>query len=255
MGASGLGTPWLFSVVSQCVVWTGLLLLLSHVQHASAHGSQQITYILPKQQRICFSDVWKESDKIFFEYQVLRGGGKDVHVRIITPNGMVLYEKQWATKDEVTFSPQNGEFSFCFDNEYSMIHDKVVSFNIRSAFTKTLSQEAGDSNVPTVQLATHISCDVIHEAVSAALDFQRRYRVRESIGRHLAEQLNKMVSWWSLVQSGVILMCSLSQVLILRCFFTQKRQSSKLHEGEPEERKVTNYPGSVAIQEQQNVFL
>ncbi|XP_076464265.1 transmembrane emp24 domain-containing protein 7-like [Babylonia areolata] len=242
LGAAG--SPWqLILLTTQCALWTGLL--LTHVQHVAGHGSQQITYILPKRQMICFSDVWYDSDKIFFEYQVLRGGSKDVHVQIITPNGMVLYEKQWATKDVVTFAPQNGEFQFCFDNRYSMIYEKVVMFNIRSAFTKSLAQEVGDTE-PTVQLSTHMSCDVIHEAVSAILDFQRRYRVRESVGRHLAEQLNKMVSWWSVVQSGVVLVCGLGQVLVLRCFFTQRRPSSKPGEGEPEEQQVTVYPQTPA---------
>ena len=59
--------------------------------------------------------------------QVLRGGQKDLDVQIITPNGMVLYEKQRANKDEVTFTPQNGEFRFCFSNEFSQLTDKVGS--------------------------------------------------------------------------------------------------------------------------------
>ena len=71
--------------------------------------------------------------------------------------------------------------------------------------------------------------------------FQRKYRIRESIGRHLAEQLNKMVSWWSLGQSLVVLLCGIGQVLVLRTFFTDKRRSSKPAEGEPEEKQVISY--------------
>ena len=50
-----------------------------------------------------------------------------------------------------------------------------------------------------------------------------------------------MVSWWSLGQSLVVLLCGLGQVLALRTFFSDRRPSSKPSEGEPEERQVTSY--------------
>ena len=66
--------------------------------------------------------------------QVLRGGQKDLDVQIITPNGMMLYDKQRANNDEVTFTPQNGEFRFCFSNEFSQLTDKVGSRGKRRIF-------------------------------------------------------------------------------------------------------------------------
>lgn len=208
----------------------------------SAHGAvRQMTYIVQHDEKACFSNVWTDSEKIFFEYQVVRGGNKDVDVQIITPNGMVLYDRQRATGDEVTFTPQNGEFRFCFSNEFSKLSDKVVMFNIRSAYTNSLSREAGDSE-PTVKEAGPAACDEIHEAITAVVDFQRKYRVHEAIGRHLAERLNKMVSWWSLGQTVVVMLCGLGQVIALRTFFTDKRKSTKpAAEGDPEERQVIAY--------------
>ncbi|KAK7103651.1 transmembrane emp24 domain-containing protein 7-like [Littorina saxatilis] len=226
--------------VRQLFAVTCTVLLALHVNPVSSHGGRQMTYIVSKQEMACFSNVWKDSEKIFFEYQVVRGGQKDLNVQIITPNGMVLYDKERATSDEVTFTPQNGEFKFCFSNEFSKMTDKVVTFSLRPAFTSSLSEEIGDT-VPRVKKSSETSCDVIHEATSAALDFQRKYRIRESIGRHLAEQLNRMVTWWSMGQSLVVMLCSVGQVLVLRTFFMEKRSSTKLPEGEPHEKQVITY--------------
>nr|KAG5711881.1 hypothetical protein BaRGS_026322 [Batillaria attramentaria] len=200
----------------------------------------RLTYIVQHDERACFSNVWTNNEKIFFEYQVVRGGNKDLDVQIITPNGMVLYNRKRASGDEVTFTPQNGEFKFCFSNEFSRISDKVVMFNIRPAYTDTLSREAGDQE-PTVKDAGQAACDEIHEAVTAVLNFQRKYRVHEAIGRHLAEQLNRMVSWWSLGQSVVVLLCGVGQVVALKTLFTDTRKSTKPSEGEPEEKQVISY--------------
>lgn len=216
------------------------MLLLIRLDWVSGHGSRQITYIVPKQQKACFANTWSGDEKIFFEYHVIKGGARDLDVQIITPNGMVLYDKQRSGSDEVTFTPSNGEFRFCFDNSFSKITDKVVSFNVRSAFTRGLAAEAGD-RIPTVLGSGEVSCDVIHEATSAVLEFQRKYRIRESIGRHLAEKLKTVVTWWSLSQSLVVVLCGLGQVLILKKFFTEKRLSTKPAEGEPEEKQVISY--------------
>lgn len=70
------------------------------------------------------------TNKFFISWQVLRGGNKDVDVQIISPNGMILYEKQKSGRDEVTFIPSNGEFKFCFGNEFSQLSDKVSARNM-----------------------------------------------------------------------------------------------------------------------------
>ena len=46
------------------------VVLMVHVQLVVSHGSKQLTYIVPRKEKTCFSKVWIDSEKIFFEYQV-----------------------------------------------------------------------------------------------------------------------------------------------------------------------------------------
>ncbi|XP_025105742.1 transmembrane emp24 domain-containing protein 3-like isoform X1 [Pomacea canaliculata] len=217
--------------------WLVALVLLHFVLHVRAHASasRQVTYVLKRLENTCFAQVWTESQKVIFEYQVLRGGNKDVDVQIISPNGMILYEKQKSGRDEVTFIPSNGEFKFCFGNEFSQLSDKVVTFYIQPVRSDSLSEEAGE-RLPTVKQANEATCDNIHLALTRVADLQRKYRIREAISRHVAEQLNKLVSWWSLCQSLVVVICGVGQVVIMRTFFTERRQSSKPPPDHPQEQ-------------------
>ncbi|XP_025105745.1 transmembrane emp24 domain-containing protein 7-like isoform X2 [Pomacea canaliculata] len=153
--------------------WLVALVLLHFVLHVRAHASasRQVTYVLKRLENTCFAQVWTESQKVIFEYQVLRGGNKDVDVQIISPNGMILYEKQKSGRDEVTFIPSNGEFKFCFGNEFSQLSDKVVTFYIQPVRSDSLSEEAGE-RLPTVKQANEATCDNIHLALTRVADLQ-----------------------------------------------------------------------------------
>jgi protein ERP2 len=58
--------------------------------------------------------------------------------------------------------------------------------------------------------------------MSAVVENQRDYRLKEAIGRHIAEGLHSKVWWWSVGQSMIILLIGFGQVLILKTFFTEK---------------------------------
>jgi hypothetical protein len=61
--------------------------------------------------------------------------------------------------------------------------------------------------------------------------YQREYRLKESQGRFLAETINKGVFWYSLGQTIIIMAIMISQVLILKCFFTEHRKFTKPEKG------------------------
>ena len=75
-----------------------------------------------------------------------------------------------------------------------------------------------------LQLET--SCVTIHEALKAVINYQTHYRLREAKGRARAEQLNQRVHLWSLGEFCLILIIGIGQVLVLRSFFTDKKQKA-----------------------------
>nr|XP_005300802.2 transmembrane emp24 domain-containing protein 3 [Chrysemys picta bellii] len=67
------------------------------------------------------------------------------------------------------------------------------------------------------------ACVTIHEALNTVIDSQTRYRLREAQDRSRAEELNNHVSYWSVGETVLLLVVSVSQVLLLKSFFTETR--------------------------------
>ena len=64
----------------------------------------------------------------------------------------------------------------------------------------------------------------VHEELEKIIDYQTHHKLREAQGRAHAEDLNERVFFWSIGQTVVILIIGVGQVLVLRSFFTDKRQ-------------------------------
>ena len=198
---------------------------------SNAFGGHLI-FELPDKEKMCFSEQFTDLVAIIFEYKVIRGGNNDVDVKVTSPNGKVLYKQLKRSSDKISMEASNGEFKFCFSNEFSTFTHKVISFSIQPFDPRSLSEEAGGPQIPTVKVAAEISMDVIHAMMTHVVDFQRRYRLKEALGRHLAEMLNNRTTYWSLFQAVVVLVTGFGQVFVFKTFFTEKRKSTKLETGD-----------------------
>lgn len=67
----------------------------------------------------------------------------------------------------------------------------------------------------------------IHEDLRTVVDSQTHYRLREAQDRARAEDLNSRVSYWSLGETITLFVVSVSQVLLLKSFFTEKQPVSQ----------------------------
>lgn len=50
-------------------------------------------------------------------------------------------------------------------------------------------------------------------------------RLREAQGRKRAEDINERVMLWSVLETSLVLICAIGQVLILRNFFSERKPS------------------------------
>jgi len=185
------------------------------------------TVIIDHGEKTCYSKSFTQSVKVIFEYHVTVGGNKDIDARVVSPNGLVIYKELKKSGDEVSFMASEGDFKFCFSNEFSTISYKRIAFNIRPFEATALSEESGEVGIPMVKGPLEAFCDDIHLLTTAISDYQMKYRVRESMGRYLAEQLSHHVMWWSLGQALIIMMTGFGQVMIFKRFFTDKRYNNK----------------------------
>lgn len=67
------------------------------------------------------------------------------------------------------------------------------------------------------------TAQTIHESMNSVIDSQTHYRLNEAKGRKRAEDLNTRVMWWSIAETAFVIVLGVSQVLILRNFFTDKK--------------------------------
>ncbi|VDI64115.1 p24 family protein gamma-3 [Mytilus galloprovincialis] len=193
-------------------------------------GGVALTFELGDQEKSCFIETFPGGKSYVFSYQVIRGGNNDVDAWVVSPNGKILYKEQRKEHDEFRFDPSKGDFQFCFGNEFSTITHKVVYFTISAEEIDSLAVEAGDKK-PTAQTMIQDACDEIHSAMTDVFDNQVDFRLKESMGRYVAEELNNRIMWWSIGQALTVMIIGFGQVFILKTFFTDKLPShSKLQE-------------------------
>lgn len=69
------------------------------------------------------------------------------------------------------------------------------------------------------------SAQEIHKSLNSIIDYQTHHRLREAQGRKRAEDLNERVMWWSILETLAVLIITVSQVLVLKNFFAEKKPS------------------------------
>ncbi|MEQ2191782.1 hypothetical protein XENOCAPTIV_002525 [Xenoophorus captivus] len=75
----------------------------------------------------------------------------------------------------------------------------------------------------TLEFQMESACVSIHEALKSVIDYQTHFRLREAQGRSRAEDLNTRVAFWSIGEAIILLVVSISQVVLLRSFFSDKK--------------------------------
>ena len=67
----------------------------------------------------------------------------------------------------------------------------------------------------------------VHDSLKVVIDYQTHHRLREATGRGFAEDLNTRVQYWSLFELSAIVVCGIGQILLLRSFFTDKKNVTR----------------------------
>lgn len=73
------------------------------------------------------------------------------------------------------------------------------------------------------------SAQEIHKSLNSVADYQTHHRLREAQGRKRAEDLNARVLSWSVCETAFVIICSITQVIVMRSFFTDRRPYTQLN--------------------------
>jgi len=204
-------------IESSCLA---LLLLCCWCARDCAGG--ELTFELPDNEKQCFYEEVGKDVKATLEFQVVTGGHYDVDCEVYDPDNKELYREFKKQYDTFTFTPSKGGIhKICFSNEFSTFTHKVIYFDLTVGEEKPLMPDMQAHATAMTQLES--AAVQIHEALKVTTDYQTHFRLRESQGRSFAEDLNEKVMLWSLGESLMILVIGISQILILRSFFSDKK--------------------------------
>jgi len=183
----------------------------------------ELTFELPDSAKECFHEEITQGTESTLEFQVVTGGHYDVDVELIDPLKNVLYKEVKKQYDTYTWKAERtGEYIACFSNEFSTFSHKLVYIDFQVGDELPLPGLEGHME-PLTQMES--SAREIHENLNTVIDFQTHHRLRETQGRHRAEDLNERVMIWSGFVTFAIFVVGFGQVYVLRSFFSDKKPS------------------------------
>ena len=188
----------------------------------AAH-SIEMTFTLQEHEVQCFHEIIPKDKKFSLEYQVISGGHFDIDCNMMSPNSKTLYKEQRKQYD--TFhhkTVEAGEYTFCFSNEFSTFAHKTVYFDLDLGDESTdigAEDESGEGAHATALTQLESSAYTIHESLRLVVDYQNHHRLKERIGREIAEYLCERVQNWSVGQTVLIVIVAFGQVYMLRKLF------------------------------------
>jgi len=208
--------------LSAMSMWLLAMLLTIIFQCAIVRGVE-LTFELPDNAKECFHEIIEKDTESTLEFQVVTGGHYDVDVILTDPTRNVLYKQIKKQYDSFQWTAEKtGEYIACFSNEFSTFSHKLVYIDFQVGDEDPLpGLEAAQE--PLTQMES--SAREIHENLNAVIDYQTHHRLRETQGRHRAEDLNERIMIWSIFVTVAIFMVGFGQVFVLKSFFSEKRPS------------------------------
>lgn len=202
------------------------LLLLLVLLGAERPGATELTFELPDSAEQCFHEAVESGVKFSLDFQVITGGHYDVDCDVKDPLGNTIYQGTKKQYDSFTHRAEaTGVYQFCFSNEFSTFSHKTVYFDFQVGDEPPILPDMGNRVTALTQMES--ACVTIHEALKTVIDSQTHYRLREAQDRVWAEDLNSRVSYWSVGETVTLFVVSVSQVLLLRSFFTEKHPTHR----------------------------
>ena len=206
------------------------LIFVAVASRTMVHGSPLTMEIEPKSSE-CFYQELNAGSTFNMQFQVIRGGLLDVHLKITGPNNVPIVDKRtfFNNQDDkinekegkIQFrAVQNGVYAVCFDNSYSRWTSKFVEFEVELPGNKKSKDKEEVAKLehlgPVVESVIKIADQL--DAIETA---QHKMRIREQQHRDSIESMNDRVKWLSLFETVVIIGLGVLQFSYVRTWFAE----------------------------------
>lgn len=184
----------------------------------------------------CFYENISDNKTLEIEYQVIEGGGEmDINFRVVAPSRALLVDDTKKT-DEVhsVQAAENGIYTFCFDNSFSVLAEKIVYVDLgleSDEVDSWLSSLQGDTDVESQEIqidSIRTTLENIRLQLEKAQSYQT-YLTKKNFKSHfIVTRSGSRVFWWSLIQSIALIGVAICQVLIVKNFFGTNSTGQKI---------------------------
>lgn len=190
----------------------------------------------------CFYESVKEGDVIYLNYQVTSGGqGRlDINFRLVSPFGFLLlsdFKKAHNAYKQV--STESGVFTMCWDNTFSHYNSKAVFFELlldeqyghgiqdreQDDYDNLISEE---NKYQMKILDIQLLLNKVYNNLEKVQHLQDTWRALEARDRNVIESNFTRVNWWSLLQSMLMIVVCLIQVVMIRSIFDETSRAHQL---------------------------
>ncbi|PVI00939.1 hypothetical protein DM02DRAFT_613998 [Periconia macrospinosa] len=201
--------------------FASLLAYCSTLVYATA-----LTYKLEAHEKACFfTNVQHKGTKVAFYFAVQSGGSFDIDYVVTGPKEKVILDGAKERQGDFVFTAnEEGEYSFCFNNEMSTFAEKMVDFEI------AVENEVR-AQLPSKQGAHPEQTTVLEESMlklSAQLSTisrnQKYFRTRENRNFSTVKSTESRILNFSLMEVALMVTMAGLQVFIVRFFFQGARK-------------------------------
>ncbi|XP_077979340.1 transmembrane emp24 domain-containing protein 5-like [Glandiceps talaboti] len=189
------------------------------------------TYIIPAGQRECFHQPIKAEHTMDFEFQVIEGGSLDINFMLRSPTNKVLASNIRKTEGGHTIdTTETGDYLFCFDNTFSRVSHKVVYFEVVVESEDYDNEGEWEADLLADQLVDmkledmQESLQVVKKHLKDSQAHQRIWRNVEFRDRYVGERNFDRVNFWSVINTVVMVITGVTQVVMIRMLFSDSRK-------------------------------
>jgi len=168
----------------------------------------------------CFYRDYEAGAKVEVEWQVLDGGLLDIDVRVFQGRTRIFSKLYFEGRDSNRFNfvaAATGPYGFCFNNDMSRFTVKTVSLAV-------IDDGSTDTAKPEDLSPFEQAVSRIKNSLHTLEQEQSYYRVREHTHRNTAESTNARVFQWSMIETVVLVLLSIGQILYLRRLFADDKR-------------------------------
>jgi len=171
----------------------------------------------------CFFDKVEIGTKLGLTFEISEGGFLDIDVRIVGPDGKVIYQGERETSGKYTFAAHlPGKYTYCFSNQMSTMTPKVVMFDMEVGDApKTDAKPEGEETADHAKMEEMIK--ELTTSLTGVKHEQEYMSVRDRIHRTINESTNSRVVMWSFFEALVLFSMTIGQVYYLKRFFEVRR--------------------------------